>query len=180
MGDASRCFRHRPVRINITSQGKGEVPLALTNLTGLPPGALTLVSVTNIFPFQAQRETTNSPDGVTTLGWWPSWTPLSLGPSLLTSIPTAWSSSVQRVFSFIFPSEALFFFKYPEHSAPLTHRPRARLTDALETGGGIMGCSPQRPGGLRQASAERGAKTATPGRSASRENVCAALVPAPL
>lgn len=41
-------------------------------LTGLPVGALTLVSVTNIFPFQAQKETTHSPDGVTTMGWWPS------------------------------------------------------------------------------------------------------------
>lgn len=39
------------------------------SLTGLPPGALTLVSVTNIFLFQAQQKTTHSPDGVTAVGW---------------------------------------------------------------------------------------------------------------
>lgn len=88
-------------------------------LTGLPAGALTLVSVTNIFPFQTQQETTHSPDGVTTAGWWPSWILLSQGPSLLTSTPTSWSALVQRIFSFIFLSE-VFSFKHPEHSGPFT------------------------------------------------------------
>ena len=77
-------------------------------LTGLPAGALTLVSITNIFPFQAQQETTHPPDGVTTVGWWPSWILLSQGPSPLTSTPTSWSGLVQSIFPFIFPFEVFF------------------------------------------------------------------------
>lgn len=77
-------------------------------LAGLPPGALTLVCVTKFFPLQAQQETTNPPDGVTTVGWWPSQILLSLGPNLVISITTSPSGLVQRAFSFFFPFEVVF------------------------------------------------------------------------
>lgn len=70
------------------------MPLTLMILTSPD-----LVSVTNIFPVQAQQETTNAPDDGY-LGF-----SSARGPAF--SIPTSWSDLGQRDFSFFFPFEAV-------------------------------------------------------------------------
>jgi hypothetical protein len=104
----------------MTSQSQGKVPLALMKLAGLPPGALTLVSVTKISPFQVQQEITNSPDGVTL------WAGSHLGVSSAWAWPShihptsSLTGSIQKIFFsfFLFFSCLKQFLKFPEHSGP--------------------------------------------------------------
>jgi hypothetical protein len=69
-------------------------------LAGLPPGALTLVSVTKISPFQVQQEITNSPDGVT----------LWAGSHLGVSSAWAWPSHIHPTSSLTGSIQKIFFF----------------------------------------------------------------------
>lgn len=116
------------------AKAKEKGPLTLIILTGLPTRDLGFCH--KYFPFQAQQETMNSPDGVTTVGCWPVLDVPQPGATLPTSIPTSWSGHFSNALSIL---------------APPTHWVTAPHQRTKEWGRYPHGYSPPRPGRLTEA-----------------------------